>query len=91
MFEPITITLGYPLLHGNEEVTKLVFGREMEAGDLQGIPVTGMNHDDIYIVAGRIAGIPASVLKRMKMPDYLKVAEIVGSFFGDSLPTGGKQ
>lgn len=90
MFEPVKIPLGSPLMHGEEEIKELVFGREMVAGDLRGISVKDMTHDDILEVAARISGVPTPALNRLKMKDYQKVAEVVGSFFGDSPPTGGK-
>lgn len=90
-FEPITIPLQRPLMFGDVEVKQIVFEREMEAGDLQGISVTRMNHDDIYTVAGRMTGIPSAILKKMKMPDYKKVAAVVSGFLDDSPETGESQ
>jgi len=87
-FEPIRIPLARPLMHGAEEIRELLFGREMVAGDLRGISVKDVTHDDILEVTCRITGVPTPILKQMKMPDYLQVAELVGGFFGDSPPTG---
>lgn len=90
MFEPQRIPLGSPLKHGEEEIKELLFGREMVAGDLRGISVKDMTHDNILEVASRITGVPTPILKQMKMPDYLQVAEVVGGFFGDSPSIGGR-
>jgi hypothetical protein len=91
MFEAIRITLKSPVMHGSEEIRELVFGREMVAGDLRGVSVGNLMHEDICEVASRITGVPTPVIRQLKMPDYLQVAATVGSFFGDSLPTGGRE
>ena len=49
-----------------------------------------MTHDDICEVASRITGVPPSVIRSLKMPDYLDVSGVVGGFFDPSPPTGGK-
>ena len=89
-FQPIKIALKSPVMHGAEEIRGLVFGREMVAGDLRGISVRDMTHDDICEVASRITGVPPSVIRSLKMPDYLEVSGVVGGFFDPSPPTGGK-
>lgn len=90
-FEPIKIRLKSPLKHGTEEIAELVFGREMVAGDLRGISIRDLTHDNVCDVASRITGVPAPILRQLKMPDYLEVAEVVSGFFGYTLPTGEKQ
>lgn len=87
-FEPVKISLKSPLKHGEEEIRELVFGREMVAGDLRGISVGDMTHDNVCEIASHITGVPTPILRRLKMPDYLEVAEVVGGFFGDSPSTG---
>ena len=89
-FEPIRIPLKNPLKHGEEDIRELLFGREMVAGDLRGISVRDMTHDNICEVAARITGVPAPILRQLTMPDYLEVAGVVGDFFGGSPVTGGK-
>lgn len=77
-------------MHGQEEIRELVFGREMVAGDLRGVSVGDITHDNICEIASRITGVPTPVLKTLKISDYMEVAGVVGGFFGDSPPIGGK-
>jgi len=87
-FEPIAITLESPLMHGNEEITELKFTREMVAGDLRDVPVRDMTHNDICTVISRLTGVPAPVIKQLKMPDYQRASEVIASFLTDSPQTG---
>lgn len=88
-FEPKIIKLETPLQHGHEEITQLVFGREMCAGDLRdGIKIDRPSYDDCRIVASRICGVPAPVLKDMPWRDFSKVVDVVMDFFNDSPLTG---
>lgn len=87
---PIKIQLGTPVQHGQEEVKELVFARPMVAGDLRGISVADMKHDDVIEIASRLVAMPPSVLRQLSMPDYMEVAEVVTSFFGSSPLTGAK-
>jgi hypothetical protein len=90
-FEPIKIRLASPIMHGEKEISELVFGREMVAGDLRGISVKDMTHDNILEVTSHITGVPTPILQKLKIPDYLEVADVVGDFFGDSLLIGGRE
>lgn len=87
-FEPITITLTKPLMHGHEEITTITFGREMVAGDIRDMPVRDLTHGNVLTVTQRIAGIPAPILAGLSMPDYMAVYDVVNGFFGDSPQTG---
>lgn len=89
-FEPIKISLKSPVMHGEQEIKELVFGREMVAGDLRGISIRDLTHDNVCDVASRITGVPTPILRQLKMPDYLEVAEVVSGFFGDSPSIGTK-
>ena len=90
MFEPKIITLRKPLPHGEALITELKFEREMVAGDLRGIEITRLTHDNLYEVAGRLCAVPAPVLAQLAMPDYLEVSAYVSRFFDDSPATGAK-
>ena len=90
-FTPVRIALKSPVMHGEEEIKELVFAREMVAGDLRGVSLTNMTHDGIWEVASRLTGVPASVIRQLKIQDYMDVAEVVAVFFGVSLPTGGTE
>lgn len=88
--KPIKVQLSTPVQHGQEEVKELVFARPMVAGDLRGISVTDLKHDDVIEIASRLVAMPPSVLRQLSMPDYMGVAEVVTSFFGSSPLTGAK-
>ena len=90
-FEPVTIKLFTPLTHGEERISELTFAREMEAGDLFGTRVGGLDHEDLCRVAGRLTGVPLPVLKKMKMRDYRRVSGVIEGFFDNSPPTGGTE
>ena len=90
-FASIRIPLQSPVPHGDEEIKELVIGREMTAGDLRGISVKDLKHDDICVVASRLTGIPTPIINKLKMSDYLEVAKVVSDFFDDSPPTGKKE
>ena len=66
-------------------------------GNEQGIKVApsqgrGLKHDPgLASAQGAMSpGVPVPVLKTLKMPDYMRVAEVVVDFFGGSQPTGEK-
>lgn len=88
-FIPIIVNLESPLLHGDEEITELVFGREMNAGDLQGDIKVGLpTYDEIRMVASKICGVPTPILKKMPWRDFSKVVGVVMDFFNGSHLTG---
>ena len=91
-FEPITITLRTPLKHGPETIEKLVFGREMCAGDLRGgIDIGQPTYDHIRTVASRITGVPDPVLKDLPWHDFSQVVSVVMGFFTDTPLIGEKE
>ena len=90
-FEPITITLESPVTHGAEEINQLTISRPMVAGDLRGIPVQELAHDHICELAGRLCGVPTPVIKKLSIPDYLRLAEVVSGFLGGSPATGARE
>lgn len=88
-FEPVTITLTTPLRHGDEEITELVFRREMCAGDMRGLSVGLPSYDDCRTVASRITGIPEPVLVKMSWYDFSQVVSTVMVFFNNTPLIGG--
>lgn len=90
-FEPVVIKLQEPLMFGAEQVKELTFPRPMVAGDLRGISVRDILHDDIQELASRLSGIPTPIIKEMGMADYLEVSAVVKGFFGGSPQTGSKE
>jgi hypothetical protein len=83
MFDPVKIALHKPVMHGEVEIRELHFTREMKAGDLRGIKVGAVSHDDIFELASRLTGVPTPVIREMGVGDYLRVAEVVSNFLGD--------
>lgn len=90
-FKPITISLDSPITHGEEEITELKFERKMTVADLRGMNVSGMTHEDLYTLVGRLSGYPPSAMAKLSIPDYMKAVEVVGDFFGGSPLTGEKE
>jgi hypothetical protein len=88
-FNPVKIKLKSPVMHGNAEIADLVIAREMVAGDLRGMSVGNLTHDDLCELTSRLTGVPTPVIRQLKMPDYMEVSAIVSSFFDDSPRTGG--
>lgn len=85
---PITVTLEDPLMHGRETVRELVFTRKPEVGDFEGVDMARMDLVDIVTVAGRMAGYPPSVMKRMSLDDFEKVSEVLEPFLFRGPRTG---
>jgi hypothetical protein len=87
-FEPITITLSYPVQHGQETVSSLVIPRRMVGGDLRGIRIAELNHEDMAVIGSRLTGYPPSVLSSLDIDDYLELEVVITGFLGSSRRTG---
>lgn len=87
-FNPVKIPLKTPIMHGGDEITELVFGREMVAGDLRGISVRDLTHDNVLEIASRITGIPFPILRQLRVPDYMQINELIAGFLFPSPETG---
>ncbi|MDR1946637.1 MAG: phage tail assembly protein [Desulfovibrio sp.] len=84
MFQPLKIELQTPVTHGADEVRELTFARRMTAGDLRGVNVARVLHDDIFEVASRLTGQPPSVIRSLDIADYMAVAGVVTGFLDGS-------
>lgn len=78
---PVVIKLNKPLKHGDKEIEQLVIEREMVAGDLRGVIINALKFDDIFLVASRLTGVPASVITQMSMPDTMRLQAVIDGFF----------
>ncbi len=84
------IKLKHPITHGAETITELEL-RRPKAKDMRDLPLQGMGMDHMLDLAGRCAGQPPSVINELDIEDVMQVAEVVGNFMTNGLPTGGKR
>jgi hypothetical protein len=60
----------------------------MVAGDLRGIEIRRLTHDDVMEIGSRLTGVPTPVLRNLNLRDYGKLSEVITSFFDDGPETG---
>lgn len=86
---PITIKLNKPVKHGEAEVTELVFNRRVVAGDMRGVYIRkAMLWDELLLVAGRVAGVPPSVMNQLEFTDASEIAMVTMTFLMVGQETG---
>lgn len=85
---PITIKLQKPVYHGEEEITELVFNREMEFSDMFDLPAEDQTMGDLGRIISRLAGLPLPVIKKLKPVDARQAMGVVSSFLRDGQATG---
>jgi hypothetical protein len=77
------VKLRNPIALGSETIEVLEF-RELEAGDLFGCSLRGLTIDvdatALLRLAGKLAGQPEGVIKRLKGADIGEVLEVVSGF-----------
>lgn len=83
------ITLSKPVQHGSETITELDL-REPKAGDMRGMPLQ-LDWDAMLMLASRCVAQPPSVINELSFADLTAVAEALGDFLGNGLPTGKPQ
>lgn len=91
MFEPITLTLETPIQHGSETITQVVITRKPIGGDMVFALDEATARDGstkqgtmVMALASRICDVPEPVLKKLDLPDFLKLSGVVSGF----LPSG---
>lgn len=87
MFEPIKIALHKPVKHGQRVIDELVFGREMVAEDMFGLPPSrrDMTMADFAAIAAKLTEMELPVIKLLSVRDFRRVTEVVGAFLMDGL------
>lgn len=87
-FTPRKIILENPLTVGDETISELTFARPIVAGDMRGIPISGMTFDHMFVVAGRLVGQPPKIMDMIQGDDITKVMDTVGAFLSGGQKTG---
>lgn len=90
--DPVTLKLKRPVAFGEESISELVL-REPKAKDFRGLKVYGDGSfaiGDFLALASRLSNQPLSVIEELSVEDMTHVLSVVGSFFGNGLPTGMK-
>lgn len=88
MPEPIkTIPLKYPVEHGQETITELVFMRRPKAKDFKGLPLQ-LGFDEIIKILGRLTAQPPSVIDELDTADLMEAVEVVTDFLPSGQTTG---
>lgn len=84
---PVTIKLQKPVYHGEEEITELVFNREMEFSDMFDLPAEDQTMGDLGRIISRLADLPLPVIKKLKPVDARRAMSVVRDFLHDGLAT----
>jgi len=88
---PYTHKLNVVLMHGEMEITELVFKRRAVLDDIRDIQLSQLDlGENIAKLTSRLTATPPSVIKKMDMADVKAVGEVVQSFFQSSQPTGNE-
>jgi len=53
--------------------------------------VPELTHDHICELTSRLTGVPTPVRKKLPIPDYPRLAEVVSGFLGGSPTTRGRK
>lgn len=86
---PIPLRLRHPITHDGAVISELTFRDHACAGDLRGIKLTDLGlPENVMRIASRMTGQPDPVLDKLSIPDFIRVAEVVGGFF-ESGPANG--
>lgn len=88
---PIEIGLRVPLVHGDDEIAKIVIKRPLKVKDLRGVKIANLAFDDFALIIGRLANLPASVIEQMDLADFASVMEVVSGFLGDFPGIGSRE
>jgi hypothetical protein len=74
-----TIILETPVMWGKEEIRDINM-RSATAGDFRGIDPAKATMDDMIKIVSRLSGHPESVIEKISIPDFKKLAAVVGNF-----------
>jgi hypothetical protein len=80
------VKLAFPIENGTEKVVQLEIRKPL-AGDLRGMG-RDMGMDEMMTLASRCSGYPPSVIEKLDLSDFQKVAEVLGNFMEAGLQTG---
>jgi hypothetical protein len=86
--EPVILKLKYPFSVGSEEITELKV-RAPKAKDIRKLPANP-DTGDILNLAGKLCGLPPSVIDELSMPDTSELLGVVGNFMQPGQETGKK-
>lgn len=79
---PLPLRLRHPVTVADVTVTELVFRDSATAGDLRGVKLRDLEMpENLLRVAGRLCGQPDPIMHALSIPDFVRVAEVVGGFF----------
>ena len=85
---PHTVVLKKPVRHGSQEVTELVFSREMVAEDIFDVDLARMTPRDFAQVIARLTNQPRPIIGQLSIPDFNKAMDTVNGFLLDGQETG---
>ena len=94
MSEPVRVQLKYPISRGSETISERTL-RRPQFGDIDGCEIVfgeagaKVSMEILRKIAGRAAGQPDDVMRKLDMVDAMEVSGVVLGFLGLSLPTGG--
>jgi len=83
------VKLDSPIQFGSESIAEITL-RKPVAGDLKGFPLKDQEVDDVLNLISKLSAQPASVIEKLDVEDFMKVADALGELSPVSLLTGPK-
>lgn len=87
----LTIKLDYPVKHGEDTISELVFDRRPKAKDFKGLSAGNMSFDETWLLVSRLTAVPVPVINELDISDAAKVMKGVASFAPGGLVIGENQ
>lgn len=87
----LTIKLAYPVKHGEDTISELVFDRRPKAKDFRGLSAGNLTFDETWLLVSRLTAVPVSAINELDVADVAKVMKGVASFMPDGLVIGENQ
>lgn len=85
---PHVVKLQHPVdLGEGERLSSLMF-RRGKAGDMKGLRLRDLGHDDLMMIASRMCAQPVAILNQLDVDDVGEVVDIVMDFYVAYLKTG---
>ena len=79
---PIVIQLQKPVTSGDKTIDEISVTREPVGADWQGFPIQGGSIGDFQRVAARVCNCDMVIIRKLSMPDTMRLVEVLSDFFG---------
>jgi len=82
------IKLEHPIQANGETVETITLKRP-QVRHLKAVDRAQGDIERAALLIGELAGLPPSAVEQIDAADFARLSEVIGGFFGGSLPTGG--